>query len=58
MRAESGFHVKYLGSYGDPWVHCEDQPKLKLFAKIIERLDPTPAAQKGDVLVAVLTASG
>ncbi len=54
---ENGFELKHLGSFGDPWEHCRGQPKLKLLAKAIERLDPAPAAEKGDVLVAVMAVS-
>jgi hypothetical protein len=54
---ENGLQLKHLGSYGDPWEHCAGQPKLTLLAKLIEKVDPAPAAQKGDVLVALLTAS-
>ncbi len=53
---ESGFKIKHLGSYGDPWEHVHGQPKLKLLAKIIAAIDPAPPEQKGDVLVAILGA--
>ena len=51
---ESGFSIREMLSFGDPYSHVANWPKLKILAKFIAFLSALPQSLRGEILVAVM----
>lgn len=52
--ADTGLELVSLGSFGDPWHAVKGWPKLRLLARLLDRIGGRPAEEKGEALVLVL----
>jgi 2-polyprenyl-3-methyl-5-hydroxy-6-metoxy-1,4-benzoquinol methylase len=51
---ESGFIIKTFSSYGNPYDHVKNWPKLKFLAKFIDLLSDLPKDLRGEIMLAQL----
>lgn len=55
---ETGFEVRALSSYGDPFQHVANWWRLRLLAKFIDSLSALPKELRGEILTAIMIKNG